>query len=91
MSKIKQTAGRDALGKFAPDFAHFNDDILFGENWNSDDIDVKQRCIITVVALMSQGICDSSFKYHLQNAKNNGVTQKGYSLADYRCDKKEIF
>ena len=27
--KIVQTAGRDALGEFAPEFAHFNDDILF--------------------------------------------------------------
>ena len=27
---IKQTAGRDQLGEFAPDFAHFNDDVLFG-------------------------------------------------------------
>lgn len=32
--KIVQTAGRDALGEFAPEFAHFNDDVLFGENWN---------------------------------------------------------
>ena len=30
--KIVQTAGRAALGDFAPDFAHFNDDILFGES-----------------------------------------------------------
>ena len=28
--KIVQTAGRDALGEFAPDFARYNDDILFG-------------------------------------------------------------
>ena len=33
--KIVQTAGRDALGDFAPEFAHFNDDVLFGENWNN--------------------------------------------------------
>ena len=76
MSKIKQTAGKDALGEFAPDFAHFNDDILFGENWNNEDIDIKTRCIITVVSLISQGITDSSLKYHLENAKNNGVSQK---------------
>lgn len=25
---------------------------------------------------MSQGICDSSLKHHLQNAKNNGVTRE---------------
>ena len=74
--KIVQTAGRTQLGEFAPEFAHFNDDILFGENWNNQDIDVKTRSIITVVALMSQGITDSSLKYHIQNAKNHGVTQK---------------
>ena len=30
MAKIVQTAGRNALGKFAPEFAHFNDDVLLG-------------------------------------------------------------
>lgn len=73
--KIIQTAGRNALGEFAPDFAHYNDDILFGENWNNEDIDLKTRCIITVVALMSSGITDSSLKYHLENAKAHGVTK----------------
>ncbi len=76
MSKIVQTAGRDALGEFAPEFAHFNDDVLFGENWSNEDIDLKTRSIITVVALMAQGITDSSLKYHLQTAKNNGVSKK---------------
>ena len=76
MTKIVKTAGRDQIGSFAPEFAHYNDDVLFGENWNNGDLDLKTRSIITVVALMSQGITDSSIKYHIQNAKNNGVTQK---------------
>lgn len=78
---IKQTAGRDQLGEFAPDFAHFNDDVLFGENWNNSDIDLKTRCIITVVALMAQGITDSSMKHHLQNAKANGVSKAEIAAA----------
>lgn len=73
--KIVQTAGRDRLGEFAPEFAHFNDDVLFGENWNNPDLDLKTRCIITVVALVSSGITDSSLTYHLQNAKEHGVTK----------------
>lgn len=76
MAKITQTAGRNALGEFAPEFAHYNDDVLFGENWNNEDIDVKTRSIITVVALMASGITDSSLKFHLENAKAHGVTQK---------------
>ena len=43
MGKIIQTAGKTTLGKFASEFAHFNDDVLFGENWNNQDIDVKTR------------------------------------------------
>ncbi|MCD7959040.1 MAG: carboxymuconolactone decarboxylase family protein [Ruminococcus sp.] len=76
MDKIVQTAGRDTLGGFALEFAHFNDDVLFGENWNNSDIDHKTRCIITVVALMSSGITDNSLKFHLENAKKAGVTKK---------------
>ena len=48
MAKITQTAGRNALGEFAPEFAHFNDDVLFGDNWNNQDIDVKTRKVWTV-------------------------------------------
>ena len=32
--KIVQTAGRTQLGEFTPEFAHLNDDILFGEVWS---------------------------------------------------------
>lgn len=74
--KITQTAGRDQLGEFAPMFAHLNDDVLFGEVWNEEAIDVKTKCIITVVSLMASGITDSSLSYHLQNAKNHGVTRE---------------
>ncbi len=73
--KIVQTAGRTNLGDFAPDFAHFNDDILFGENWNNQDIDLKTRCIVTVTAMVSSGITDSSLTYHLQNAKTHVVSK----------------
>ena len=74
--KITQTSGRDTLGSFAPDFARYNDDILYGDNWNNSDIDLKTRSLITVIALMAQGITDTSLRYHIENAKNNGVSQK---------------
>ena len=74
--KIVQTAGREQLGKFAPMFAHLNDDVLFGEVWNDEAVDVKTKCVITVVSLMASGITDSSLAYHLQNAKVHGVTKE---------------
>lgn len=76
---MKQTAGRDSLGNFAPNFAHYNDDILFGENWSDKSIDLKTRCILTVVALISSGITDNSLKYHIENAKKNGLTKEEIS------------
>ena len=79
--KIVQTAGRTQLGNFAPEFAHYNDDVLFGENWNNQDLDLKTRSLLTVISLMSQGMTDSSLKYHLQNAKNNGVTRAEIAAA----------
>ncbi|OUQ55934.1 gamma-carboxymuconolactone decarboxylase [Tyzzerella sp. An114] len=73
---IKQTAGRDILGNFAPKFAELNDDILFGQVWSRDDkLSLRDRSIITVTALMAQGLTDSSFQYHLISAKNNGITK----------------
>lgn len=79
--KIVQTAGRNRLGDFAPEFAHFNDDVLFGENWNNEDLTLKMRSLLTVVALMAQGITDSSLKFHLLNAKDHGVTRKEMAAA----------
>ena len=72
--KIVQTAGRDRLNAFAKEFAHYNDDVLFGENWNNEDISLKTRCTVTLTALISMGITDSSLKFHLLNAKKNGVS-----------------
>lgn len=73
--RIVQTAGRDNLGKIAPKFAELNDDILFGEVWSRQDkLSLRDRSVVTVVSLVTKGIFDNSLKYHMQNAKNNGVT-----------------
>ena len=79
---VKQTAGRDALGEFAPKFAELNDEVLFGQVWSREDkLSLRDRSLVTVVALMAQGLTDSSFRYHLTAAKNNGIT---------RCEIAEI-
>ncbi len=73
--KVKQTAGRDSLGKFAPKFAELNDDVLFGDVWSSDALTLKMRSMLTITTLEAKGLIDSSFQYHLQTAKQNGVTK----------------
>lgn len=74
---VRQTAGREALGEFAPKFAQLNDDVLFGEVWSREDkLSLRDRSLVTVVALMAQGLVDSSFQYHLATAKKNGITRE---------------
>ena len=73
---VKQTAGRDALGEFAPKFAELNDDVLFGEVWSREEqLSLRDRSLVTVIALMAQGLTDESFRYHLMTAKKNGITK----------------
>ena len=73
----KQTAGHDSLGEFAPKFAQLNDDVLFGEVWSREDkLSLRDRSLVTICVFMGKGMVDSSLKYHLQNAKNNGITKE---------------
>ena len=73
---VKQTAGRDSLGEFAPKFAELNDDVLFEQVWSREDkLSLRDRSLVTVVCLMAQGLVDSSFQYHLTTAKQNGITR----------------
>lgn len=67
----------EALGKFAPKFAELNDDVLFGEVWSREDkLSPRDRSLITVTALMTSGILDSSLEFHMGRAKENGITKE---------------
>ena len=67
--KIVQTAGRDQLGQFAPEFAALNDDVLFGEVWSrTDKLNLRDRSLVTVPSLSSQGITDRPLTFHPPSA-----------------------
>lgn len=64
------------MGEFAPKFAELNDDVLFGEVWSREkELSPRDRSLVTVTALLAQGLCDSSFVHHLMKAKENGITR----------------
>ena len=78
---VKQTAGRNQLGDFAEKFAELNDDVLFGEVWSREDkLSLRDRSLVTICVFMGKGLVDNSLKYHIQNAKNNGIT-----LSEIKC------
>lgn len=74
--KIVQTAGRTQPVEFAPKFAELNDDVLFGEVWSrTNKLGLRDRSLVTVTSLISQGITDNSLVFHLQSAKKNGIAR----------------
>ena len=74
---VKQTAGRDQLGEFAPKFAELNDDVLFGQVWSREDkLSLRDRSLVTICVFMGKGMVDSSLKYHIETAKKNGITKE---------------
>ncbi|MHC5215020.1 carboxymuconolactone decarboxylase family protein [Enterococcus sp. LJL128] len=71
----KQTAGRNQLGEFAPQFAALNDDVLFGEVWaKEEELSLHDRSMITCSALLALGA--PQLEAHLKIAKENGVTKQ---------------
>ena len=72
----KQTAGRDHLGKLAPQFAELNDDVLFGEVWSREEqLSPRDRSMITIAALFSAGLYPQ-LKSHLALGKEHGITKE---------------
>ncbi|WP_407855269.1 carboxymuconolactone decarboxylase family protein [Enterococcus hailinensis] len=71
----KQTAGREQLGEFAPQFAALNDDVLFGEVWAREQkLSAHDRSMITCSALLAMDA--PQLEAHLKIAKQNGVTKE---------------
>lgn len=72
----KQTAGQEQLGEFAPQFAHLNDDVLFGEVWDKEDeLSAHDRSLVTIAALIAMGNTEQ-LATHLKIGKTNGITQE---------------
>lgn len=73
---MKQTAGRENLGELAPEFAAYNDDLLFGEVWGREDkLSLRDRSMITIAALMGAKNFPQ-VKAHLQMGKAHGITKE---------------
>lgn len=72
----KQTAGRTNLGELAPKFEELNDDVLFGEVWSREDkLSLRDRSMITIASLMSQGLFPQ-LKSHFELGKKHGIKKE---------------
>ena len=62
------------FGDFAPALVHFTDDVLFGEVWKRTELTPKERSLVTVAALTTNGNTEQ-LVFHLGLAKENGNTE----------------
>jgi hypothetical protein len=61
-----------AIGDFAPKLVSVTDDVLFGDVWERTKLSKRDRSLISVVALITNGSTEQ-LRGHLARAKDNGL------------------
>jgi 4-carboxymuconolactone decarboxylase len=62
------------FGDFAPALVSYTDDVLFADVWKRPELAPRDRSLITVAALVTNGN-SAQLNFHLGLAKQNGVTE----------------
>lgn len=70
-----QPSGAERMfGDFAPALVGFTDDVLFGQVWSRTELSAKDRSLVTVAALVTNGNVEQ-LRFHLPFAVENGATE----------------
>jgi 4-carboxymuconolactone decarboxylase len=62
------------FGDFSPKLVQLTDEVLFGDVWERSELSKRDRSLVTVAALIAGGNSEQ-LPFHLQRAKENGVTE----------------
>jgi 4-carboxymuconolactone decarboxylase len=73
-TQLEPSGAKKMFGDFAPGLVHFTDDVLFGEVWKRTELTPKERSLVTVAALATNGNTEQ-LVFHLGLAKENGNTE----------------
>jgi 4-carboxymuconolactone decarboxylase len=69
-----QTPAQKAIGDFAPKLVSLTDNVLFKDIWERAELSKRDRSLVTVAALITNGSTEQ-LTGHLARAKENGVTE----------------
>jgi 4-carboxymuconolactone decarboxylase len=76
MTENREPSGAQTMfGDLAPGLVHLTDDVLFGEVWERPQLSKRDRSLATVAALLAGGNAEQ-LTFHLQHARDNGVTEE---------------
>jgi 4-carboxymuconolactone decarboxylase len=70
----EQTPAQKLIGDFAPKLVSLTDEVLFGDIWAREELSPRDRSLITVAALVTNGNTEQ-LQGHLGRARANGLTQ----------------
>jgi len=74
-SEVKRKAAVEAAtGDVAPALGRYTNEVLFAELWRQNDLTARDRSLITVAALITQGQV-AQLPFHLNRAMDNGLTE----------------
>ena len=68
------TPAQQMIGDFLPKMVSLTDDVLFGDIWARPELSARDRSLITVAALITNGSTEQ-LAGHLQRARDNGLSE----------------
>lgn len=69
------TPAQRLIGDIAPKLVELNDEVLFADVWERDELSQRERSLITISSLITGGNTEQ-LGFHLNKAKENGLTEK---------------
>lgn len=74
-TEVKRRAAVEAAtAAVAPDLGRYTNDVLFADLWRQTDLTARDRSLITVASLITQGQV-AQLPFHLNRAMDNGLTE----------------
>jgi 4-carboxymuconolactone decarboxylase len=70
----RKAAVAAAVGGTAPDLARYTDDVLFADLWRQPGLTARDRSLVTMASLITQGQA-AQLGFHLNRAMDNGLTR----------------
>lgn len=77
LSEVDGTAGEkviNALKDIAPDLGKYIVEFAFGDIYCRENLNLKEREMITLASLLTQGGCENQLEVHINGALNVGIT-----------------
>ncbi|AUZ27217.1 carboxymuconolactone decarboxylase [Bacillus subtilis] len=89
--KLKEVDGEggqrviDSLKDIAPDLGKYVVEFAFGDVYQREGLDLKQRQLVTIAALTTQGGCEPQLHVHINAALNVGLSPEEIVEAIIHC------